>query len=121
MRIEWSVWVLLLATGCSDREELLEEPDRVALCAEHCAQVFGSCNPADPANSPGGPQTEDECNSNCVDDLAWEGVCRFKYGEKMTCSTELSCEEFKVHQVDVINDPCFKPEGDWSSCVGGGA
>jgi hypothetical protein len=115
-------WVLVLATwGCADREDLKEEPDRVALCAAHCAQLFGSCNPADPANSPNGPQTEDECNSNCVADLAWEGACRFKYGEKMTCSTELSCGEFKVHQTNVFDDPCLEQENDWASCAGGDA
>lgn len=107
----------MAAWGCADREVPPDEPDRHGLCASHCAQIFGPCNP-DLASllAAGGPQTEGECNSNCVDDVAWEGDCRFLYGEKMTCSTELSCDEFYVHQTSVFDDPCFDAEVDWASC-----
>jgi hypothetical protein len=113
------VFGLAIAGACSDRDKLEEEPDRVKLCGAHCAQIFGPCNPAMPSTNPDRPKTEEECNSNCVADVAWEGACRFKYGEKMTCSTDLSCEEFKVHQTDVFDDPCFDAESEWASCFGG--
>lgn len=113
-----STWLLLLTTwGCADREALREEPDRVALCSQHCAQLFGPCNPGDPTIAPGSPQTEDECNSNCVVDVAWEDDCRFAYEDKMTCSTELSCEEFQIHETNVLEDPCLETENAWSSCA----
>lgn len=109
------------AWACSDRDVPPDEPDRKGLCAEHCAQIFGPCNP-DLASllAAGGPQTEGECNSNCVADAAWDGACRFKYGEKMTCSTELSCDEFELHQTSVFDDPCLDAENEWASCFGGG-
>lgn len=110
---------LVLGAACSDREKVEEEPDRVKLCSGHCSQIFGPCNPDPPSNFPDGPQTEDECNDNCVDDLAWEGKCRFKYADSMTCTAELSCEEFMVHQSDALANPCLEVEGEWSSCVGG--
>jgi len=108
------------AWACSDREMPPDEPDREALCAKHCAQIFGPCNPAPPSINPDRPQTEDECDSNCVADVAWEGECRFKYGEKMSCSTELSCDEFEVHRTNRLDDPCLEPENEWASCFGGG-
>jgi len=107
--------------ACSDREVPPDEPDREALCAKHCAQIFGPCNPALSSQlAAGGPQTEDECNSNCVADAAWEGSCRFKHEDKVACSTDLSCEEFKLHQTSVFDDPCLDTENDWASCFGGG-
>ncbi len=109
-----------IEVACADRGKVRDEPERAELCAAHCSQIFGPCNPASPSMIPEGPQTEQECNDNCVADVAWVDGCRFKYAEKMICSTELSCEEFEVHQLDVLEDPCLTEENDWSSCFGGG-
>lgn len=98
--------------ACSDRETK-DEPDRTALCKTSCAQYFSSCNPWPISAS----ETEEQCNTECVADKAWEGACRFKYAEKVTCTNDLSCEEFKVHQTDVANDPCMETENAWASCL----
>lgn len=105
-----------LGLACSNRDEAPDEPDRVALCATHCSQIFGPCNPDPPANWEG-PSSEEECNSGCVDDPAWSGECRFKYAEQMTCTTDLGCDEFRMHQSDSVNSPCSAAVGAWSSCV----
>ena len=101
--------------ACSDRKTT-EEPDREALCAKACAQLFGPCNPSPPQGS-GGDVTEEYCNTECVADKAWDGPCRFKYAEKVTCSNELSCDDFMVQQTDVANDPCLEAENAWASCL----
>lgn len=105
-----------VSVACSDRESAPEEPDRVTLCSRHCAQIFGPCNP-DPPGNWGGPSTEEECNTSCVDDVAWTGDCRFKLGDQFTCTTELDCEEFSFHQSDSVNSPCSDAVGTFSSCL----
>lgn len=105
----------LLSVSCSDRLRE-EEPDREALCIAHCAQTFSECNPSPPSQTDG-PTSEEECQENCLSDVAWTGECRFKHGEKMECSTSLSCEEFALHQTDVLKDPCLETENEWASCI----
>lgn len=110
--------LLAVAMGlaCSNRDPPPEEPDRVGLCARHCEQLFSSCNPDPPANWEG-PSSEDDCNSNCVEDAAWAGECRFKHAEFVTCTTELDCDEFSSHQSDNLHSPCASAASEWSSCI----
>lgn len=105
---------MALEVACSDRKTT-EEPDREALCKTACAQFFSPCNPWPPSDP---PETEEQCNAGCVADVAWDGPCRFKYADKMTCTNELSCEEFMVHQNGVASDdPCLATENAWASCL----
>ena len=110
-----ATWFALL--GCADRNAPPAEPDRVGLCARHCAQLFGPCNPDPPQDHPDGPQTEDECNSTCVSDTLWEHKCRFKYGDQLTCTNELDCDEFEEHQKNNLESPCFAAASALASCI----
>lgn len=114
----WSIGVVIGATiagGCSDRRTE-DEPDREGLCADWCEQLFGSCNPDPPANYEG-PSTEAVCHSNCVDDVIWDGHCKWENAKMYECTTSLSCEEFTAYQLDQVNSRCFATDSALSSCL----
>ena len=103
--------------ACSDREVGPNEPDRIALCAGQCAQIFSPCNPDPPSNFPDGPQTEEECNAGCVDAPLWTHACRFEYAAQLKCNADLDCDEFAAAQLDGMASPCADEAFAVSNCI----
>lgn len=111
----WVAVVLTLSLGCSERT-VDDEPDREALCALNCEQVFGACNPQDPTELPGAPQTVEACRRTCAEGPVWSSDCRFEFAAAMACTNDLDCDEYRTHWIDPQACKCSAAELELASC-----